>query len=779
MSRGRFSGATAVLALVVGPVWLCGPAAAAPMTPQQREAARHFQEKIQPFLKQYCLDCHSGPEAEGDVRLEQLQGLNSFFKQRRTWEQVAAMLRVGAMPPEDADPRPSKEQTDQVLRWVQGQLESFDCKTIRFPGRVTIRRLNRVEYRNTVRDLLGVDYPGVKDFPADDVGYGYDNIGDVLSVSAIHLEKYLDAAEWISQRAFAVPQAAPPAVYSGNKLQGGGRHRLGRVLVSRGRIGVQHQVPYAGRYTVIVRATGDQAGPAPVLVAIWVNGKRVAQRPVRAQRPKLETLTFQLPLKPGRCRLEVEFLNDYYRPRDPDPKKRGDRNLYVSSIEFHAPRRMPEKLPWAHKRYLRVRPGKGTSWESAARRVLRPLVSRAYRRPARPEEVERLVQLVLLAKQHGEPFERGMQLALQAILVSPHFLYRVERDPAPDDPDGVRLIDEFELATRLSYFLWSTMPDEELFLEARRGTLRKNLEAQVRRMLASPKAEALVENFAGQWLQLRLLDNMTPDPDRFPMWNDRLREAMRRETELFFQDVMRHDRSIFLFLDADYTFLNETLAKHYGIPGVYGEHFRRVQLRDPRRGGVLTQASVLTITSNPTRTSPVKRGKWIMEQILGTPPPPPPGDAPPLPEGKQAELKGTLRKRLELHRANPVCASCHQVMDQLGFAFENYDAVGRWREKDGPHPIDPSGKLPDGRSFRNAAELKKILLQEDEKFRRTFVSNLLTYALGRGLEYYDRCAVEEICKKVKAQGDRFSAVVLAIVQSDPFQKRAARRDPFE
>ncbi len=780
MRRGRFlavgSFVAAVFLAVVG-----GQQAIAlePAGTQQEQAARELKEKILPFFKQYCLDCHSGEEAEGELRLDELQGLNTFFKKRRTWEQVAAMLRVEAMPPEDAEPRPDKKQTQQVLRWVQGQLESFDCNSIRFPGRVTIRRLNRVEYRNTVRDLLGVDYAGVEDFPADDVGYGYDNIGDVLTVSAIHLEKYLDAAEWISQQAFAVPESAPPAIYSGNELRGGRRHRLGRLLVSTGRIGVQHPVPYAGRYTIIVRATGDQAGPAPVLVALRVDGKKIAQRPVRAQRPKLEVLTFRLPLQKGRRRIEVEFLNDYYRPRDPDPQKRGDRNLYVNTIEIHAPARLPEKLPWAHKRYLRMHPGKGQSWESAARRILRPLMSRAYRRPARPEEVQRLIPLVLQAKEHGEPFERGMQLALQAILVSPHFLYRVERDPAPEDPDGVRLIDEFELATRLSYFLWSTMPDEELFLEARKGTLRKNLKQQVLRMLASPKAQALVKNFAGQWLQLRLLDNMTPDPDRFPTWNDRLREAMRRETELFFQDILQHDRSILLFLDADYTFLNETLARHYGIPGVRGEHFRRVELRDPRRGGVLTQASVLTITSNPTRTSPVKRGKWIMEQILGTPPPPPPGDAPPLPEGKQAELKGTLRQRLEQHRANPVCASCHRVMDQLGFAFENYDAVGRWRDKDGPHPIDPSGKLPDGRSFRNAAELKKILLQEDEKFRRTFVSNLLTYALGRGLEYFDRCAVEDICKQVKVQGDRFSAVVLAIVQSDPFQKRAARRDPFE
>jgi hypothetical protein len=358
------------------------------------------------------------------------------------------------------------------------------------------------------------------------------------------------------------------------------------------------------------------------------------------------------------------------------------------------------------------------------------------------------------------------------VLVSPNFLFRIEKDEQPNNPKHVHNINEHELATRLSYFLWSSMPDDELFRLASEGKLRQELAAQVKRMLQSPKARALTENFAGQWLQIRNLSTTSPDPKLFPSF-DRggLRRAMQRETELFFEAIVKEDRSIFDLLHADFTFLNERLAQHYGVPGISGRDFQRVKLSDDRRGGILTMASVLTITSNPTRTSPVKRGKWILENILGTPPPPPAPDAGEL---EAQPLKGTLRQRMEQHRANPNCAVCHQRMDPLGFAFENFDAIGAWRDNDAGQPIDPSGVLPDGKKFNGPAELKKVLQQKQDLFRRCLAEKMLTYALGRGLEYYDKCAVERICEQLARNHDKTSSLILAIAHSDPFQKRRGK-----
>jgi hypothetical protein len=369
-------------------------------------------------------------------------------------------------------------------------------------------------------------------------------------------------------------------------------------------------------------------------------------------------------------------------------------------------------------------------------------------------------------------FENSIQITLQAVLVSPHFLFRGEFQPEPGNPKRLHPIDDFALASRLSYFLWSSMPDDELFRQAERGRLRRNLESQVRRMLRDPKASAFVENFAGQWLQLRNLDLVTPDAKQFPDFDEDLRKAMRKETEMFFGYILREDRSVLEFIDANYTFANERLARFYGVPGLKGHAFRRVSLKDSRRGGLLTQASILTITSNPTRTSPVKRGKWVLENLLGTPPPPPPPNVPELKEGKEAVLSGTLRQRMEQHRANPNCASCHARMDPIGFGFENYDAIGAWREKDGEFSIEASGKLVSGESFNGAAEFKRILLkQKRDEFVRCLTEKLLTYALGRGLEYYDRCAVDQITKNLAANRYKLSSLVVEVIKSAPFQMR--------
>ncbi|HJT75703.1 MAG TPA: DUF1592 domain-containing protein, partial [Gemmataceae bacterium] len=606
-----------------------GPARAA-----EARAPGTFARQVAPLLKPYCTTCHGGAKPRGHLALDGFHDDASAAAAHDVWERVLKNVRSGDMPP-PKKPRPTPEEVAQLTAWVGHRLAHADCGRID-PGHPTLRRLNRAEYDNTVRDLVGVPFQPAEDFPADDVGNGFDNMGDVLSLPPLLLEKYLAAAEKVVDAAFGDPELRR------------------RILVA-----------------------------------------------------------------------------------EPSPR--------VSTLE-------------------------------ASRKVIESFARRAYRRPVTPDEVNRLCRFVRLAESQGDGFEKGIRLALEAVLVSPHFLFHVELDPQPRNALRVHAISDYELASRLSYFLWSSMPDDELFGLARQGTLHRPavLEAQVRRMLRDPKARALVENFGDQWLEVRNLKTVAPDPGRFPDFDDALRADMLRETELFFGAVVREDRSVLDFLDADYTFLNERLARHYGIPGVQGEEFRRVLLHDGRRGGVITQASVLTVTSNPTRTSPVKRGKWILEVLLGAPPPPPPPNVPELNDKPSAVRAGTLRQRMEQHRANPSCAACHQRMDPLGFGLENYDAVGGWRVKEGDFAIDASGTLPGGQSFNGPEGLKKVLEGRSEEFCRCLGEKMLTYALGRGLESYDQCTVDRIVKALKKDNYRFSALVLEVVKSEPFQKRRGK-----
>jgi hypothetical protein len=490
---------------------------------------------------------------------------------------------------------------------------------------------------------------------------------------------------------------------------------------------------------------------------------------VDAEKGKAKTFEVTAKFPAGEKPVHVAFVNSF---QDKESKKAREFGLEAIEIEgpFNAVQ-PPE--PASRKLLLVSRPGSGTAERAAAEKVLANFARRAYRRPAKPDEVARLMKLYDTAAAQGEKFPDALKLPMKAVLVSPHFLYRIEEDPK--DPNSVRTISDFELATRLSYFLWSTMPDEELFALAAKGDLRKPgvLESQVRRMLRDPKSKALAENFAAQWLELRKIKALAPDPGYYPAWDESLRGAIVREAEAFFEYVVREDRPVTDFLDADYTFANDRLARHYGIAGVTGPEFRLVKLPDGRRGGVITMASTMTVTSNPTRTSPVKRGKWILENILGTPPPPPAPDVPELPPTGQ--LKGTLRQQMEQHRADPKCAVCHAKLDPLGFGLENFDGVGGWRTLDNKKPIDASGELPGGVQFDGPAQLRKVLLGKADQFRNCFAEKLLTFALGRGLEYYDKCALDAVVSASKADGDRFSAVVLAIVKSDPFQKRKGKR----
>jgi len=557
-------------------------------------------------------------------------------------------------------------------------------------------------------------------------------------------------------------------------VEGGGR-RLGR----EGDIFVNFNFPRAGEYVLRAQAYGEHAGDEPprMKFLLGVNDLATFDVPVTVGNSRLYETTVKVPA--GTNRFAAAYLNNFVDRKNADPKKR-DRNLIIEWLEITGPVDVPPPaLPETHRRifFRDQAPTNRADQIEYASEILARFATRAYRRPVDSNEVSRLLPLVKLALNQGDSFERGVQLALQAALVSPHFLFRGELQPEPDNPSSVHPINEYALASRLSYFLWSSMPDVELLAEAGKGTLRKNLERQVRRMLKNPKSRALVENFAGQWLQLRNVRLMAPDRQTFPRFDEPLRAAMIEETERFFDYILREDRSVLDFLDADYTFVNERLATHYGMPGVKGEPFQRVSLKGTPRSGVLTHASVLLLTSNPTRTSPVKRGKYVLENILGTPPPPPPPDVPELEESKQAALKGTLRQRMEQHREKPMCASCHARMDPIGFGFENFDGIGAWRDKDGAFAIETAGQLLTGESFGGPSELTDILgKRKRDDFVRCLTEKLLTYALGRGMEHYDRCAIDEIARGVGKKGYRFSSLVTGIVKSVPFQQRRGESD---
>ena len=675
-----------------------------------------------------------------------------------------------------------------IVEWIESSPNRPSRAPRPDPGRVTARRLNRAEYNNTVRDLAGVDLRPADDFPADDAGYGFDNIGDVLSLPPVLMEKYMAAADKIARAAIVTPLRVKPTL---EKFLAP-READGRIPVTAdGSFEVGHRFPVEAEYEIRIRVVDrryrpkkDQPLPPlppPARLATSLDGQQVKTLEVAADKYEQGTYDCRLEVPAGEHRLSAEFLAQGLEriPRIEDPKDpyKGERKLFVDNFIILGPRNVkPPVLTESHKRIMICGEAEGSYQPECAREILSKLARRAYRRPLRDGEVDSLLGLVKLADKEKDTFAQGIQLALKAILVSPHFLFRIERDPDLDNPDARHEIRQHELATRLSYFLWSSMPDEELFQAAEEGTLRgpKKLESQIRRMLEDPKSYALVENFAGQWLQLRNLESISPDPDRFPEFDEELRTAMRRETELFFESIMREDRSIVDFLDARFTFLNERLARHYGIEGVKGDEFRRIALEDERRGGVLTQASVLTVSSYPTRTSPVIRGKWLLENILGAPPPDPPPGAPPLDEAKVG-LNGTLREQLEQHRANPNCAVCHAKIDPLGFGFENYDAIGAWRTHYGKFPIDASGTLPGGKSFSGPSELRAILTAKERDFARCITEKILTYALGRGLEGYDKPTVEAILRRLEADDFRFSRLVVEIANSMPFRMRRGER----
>jgi len=778
-------GKTLVSGCLLGLALCALPGVGVAQQPGQQRSPREalwqqgYTEKVVPLLKRYCYECHSGDTAEAGLELADFATIQSLQADRKRWTKVVRMVDFAAMPPEGS-PQPSVKERQEMVRLLEPILFTIDCDIDRDPGRVTIRRMNRSEYNNTVRDLLGVDFKPAENFPSDDVGHGFDNIGDVLSLPPLLFEKYMDAAEQIADAAILLydPQNLPRQRFEGRKLRRHGSARFddtsrSYIIPSAGAVFAKYAPSYPGRYRLRVEAGAQQAGTEFAKMQVELDSKTVKVFDVKAKPNAMTVHSIEVDLEAREYELAAAFINDYYKPDAKNPRER-DRNLYVRAIELEGPLKLPsEAFPVSHRRLMIARPTKGKSVRQAAEEVLMPFVQRAFRRPVSKDELNPYVGLVERVVADDRSFGRGIQVAISGILVSPHFLFRIEEHSRADNAQQIQSLSQYELASRLSYFIWSSMPDDQLFSLASAGKLSDPivLRQQVKRMLADDRSQALVDNFASQWLNLRNLENIKPDPDQFGFFDEQLRNDMKRETELFFEAVMREDRSVLDLVTGRFSFLNERLAKHYGIEGVTGDEFRKVSLQDYPRAGVLTQGSILTLTSNPDRTSPVKRGKWILVNVLGTPPPDPPADVPELAAAQKASPTATLKEQLALHRENASCAICHRQMDPLGLGLENFDAVGRWREKDEDQVIDPQGSLPNGEKFKSPLELIQVLGGRQEDFHRALAGKMLTYATGRGLQYYDRCAVDDIIKNMRKSENRFSALVTEIVLSEPFRKK--------
>lgn len=783
--RLRFFYTLAITGLLILAVSTSGSQAPAAAPPSSANTAQTFDLTVKPLLAKSCLPCHNDRLTSGNLNLKMFSDPSSIASHRDEWERILRKVRTGEMPPKGL-PRPPAEQIDAMAKFIGDEFEKADSSVTADPGRVTARRLNRNEYTNTIRDLLAVDFRAEKDFPTDDSGHGFDNIGDVLTISPVLMEKYIDAAERISARAIgANPLPKKPlefAYESKNKTV----RRLNFTTIE-----ATHRVDWDGEYKVIIGLPGQRSEDAkPVTFGFWMDGKLIHSMQVETKPSKLVYFDpyseeeFQVYIPEGDHVFRAGFIDDEFaKGLTSADAYSNKKNKFLNMIKFVGP--YPSTMESAsRKKLLSCDPKTG---QTCVEKIVSTVAHRAYRRPVSKAEVASLMKFVSMAQSEGQSVEQGIQLAIQAMLVSPHFLFRIERDPNPTDAAKVHAVSDLELASRLSYFIWSSMPDDELLNLAESGKLHTPavLDAQVKRLLADPKSAAFADNFAGQWLETRNLDSVKPDPTKFPSWGPELRDAMKTETRMFFESVLRENKPISDFIDAKYTFVNELLAKHYGIDGVSGPDFRKVELTTDQRRGVLTQASVLTVSSYPTRTSPVIRGKYVLQNILGAPPPAPPADVPALDE-ESVGTAGSMRQQMEKHRANASCAACHARMDALGFGLEKFDALGRWRTMDGKFAIDASGTLPNGKSFETPSQLMGLIKDDMPDFSRCLTEKMLIYSLGRGLERYDKRTIETINRKVIADGYHFQSMIFEIVHSLPFQSRrgeavrvesAARQEP--
>jgi hypothetical protein len=790
------------LAVLISAVWVAPSASAR----GQRESLDAGGSPDAAVLKKYCVTCHNDARRTGSLSLEHAD-LTDVPKGAETWEKVIRKLRVDMMPPPGM-PKPPREQLDALTAYLETALDRAAVETPH-PGRTAMHRLNRAEYANAIHDLLALDIDASALLPPDDESSGFDNIADVLTISPSLMERYLSASWNISREAVGnVNIAASTSVYRVRPDLSQDQHVEGLPPGTRGGMFVKHAFPVDGEYTIKLRLwrnTFDlmRGMEDPHEIEIAMDGQRLtlvtaggreqflkmAENPGTFGADLDRKLTVTMPVKAGTHVIWATTVLRSHAVRDDLIKPflrttvdgldiMGDPSVDRLTIEGPRAATGPGNTP-SRKKIFVCTPVKPTDEDACATKILSSLARVAYRRPVDTQTVDTLMDFYRKGRAGvtaGSAFERGIESALQFVLASPEFLIRFEGDPPNIASKKAYRLDDIALASRLSFFLWSSLPDDQLLTLASQGKLKDPavLEQQVKRMLADSRSEALVTNFAEQWLHLRNLKNSAPDLEAFPDFDDNLRQAMKEETSLFFDSIVHEDRSVVDLLNADYTFVNERLARHYGIPNVYGSQFRRVKVTDEARRGLLGQAAVLTVTSYPNRTSPVERGKWILTNLLGVPPQPPPPNVPPLADASVDGKVLSLRQRMERHRADPTCAGCHKAMDPIGFALESFDGIGRVRKTDGGMAIDTSGTLFNGANVDGVIGLRRSLVAQPEIFVGVMTEKLLTYALGRGLEYYDMPAVRTIVRDGKNADFRFSSIVLGIARSTPFQMKEAR-----
>ncbi|WP_197442881.1 DUF1592 domain-containing protein [Lignipirellula cremea] len=788
------------------------------------------------------MDCHNQYDSEGNLDLTHFDSLQDLLRDREPWRKVLKQLKAGSMPPDGVD-RPQQAETAEVIAWLERAVTHIDRSQPIDPGRVTIRRMNRTEYNNTIRDLFGVEMRLADEFPEDDVGYGFDNIGDVLAISPLRMEQYIRAAERLTACLLGKSEefeldATTEAVFFERTKKTRNNSDRGLEMIPDTELYLDFEFPAPGEYEMRVYAWGvanpdekDRSlnerwlekdgqripppGAKPAAAAELLCDDRslgvidvypgsgttalktayavrffaqAGQRRLRIRHrfstettPKEVQSHSKTPVRAPRLGVRRVGIRGPYSfnggaKRTAPASQRPDAELWLAAERGE---NATPQLAEAHRLLLEVRPSSTLDVPEAAAKILRPLASQAFRRPITPAELDSLIGYVESQVKAGADFEEGIELAVQAILVSPRFLFRLELGPPPEDLAIIAPVDDYALASRLSYFLWASLPDERLFRLAAKGKLSEDavLAAQVERMLRDPRSAAFVEGFFGQWLGLRKVLDVQLDRELYPEFSTQLKADLHRETMLLVDSLVRENRSAVELLTADYTFVNGELAKFYGIPGITKDaDFQRTPLAGVPRQGVLTHGSLLMLTSYPNRTSPTRRGAWILETILGEEPPDPPADVPPLDETQAASSDLPLRRQLELHRSNATCASCHRVMDTIGFGFEHFDAIGKWRDQDGKQPIDAAGELPSGESFQSAQELVQILANREEAFVRHLSAKLLTFATGRGVEYYDRVAIDQIVENTRDQHFRLQDLVSEIVLSRPFRLTRSERE---
>ncbi|HEY7170348.1 MAG TPA: DUF1592 domain-containing protein [Vicinamibacterales bacterium] len=751
------------------------PAAA---SPQSAASVRATVDK-------YCVTCHSQRLRTAGLSLDTLD-TSDIPKHAELWEKVTAKLRTGAMPPAGA-PRPDAATVADTAAWLESSLDEAAARRPN-PGRPPLHRLNRVEYANAVRDLLAVEIDPRALLPADDQGYGFDNNAGALTMSPGLMDRYLLAARRIARMAVGASSTRPVVeTFTVSRLLTQD-DRVDEALPfgSRGGLALRYQFPFDAEYVMRIRLQGATARTAGEQIDVRLDGERIALLTTGAPRPAAEgvpdpVLETRFGAKAGPRLIGVSVIGRTAVAEGLAPARLPVGNISfrssgVSAIELEGPFNVqgPGDTP-SRRRLFTCRPSAPPDQARCAAEIAGTLARRAFRRPAEERDVRTLLGFYDQAR--GGGFEAGVQAIVERVLIDPEFLFRVERDRAAIPSGEAYRLSDLELAARLSFFLWSSLPDDELLDAAARGRLHDPavLRAQVTRMLADPRSSSLVTNFASQWLHLRNLRAAAPDLAEFPDFDENLRLAFQRETELLIESQLREDRPVTDLLTTSYTFVNERLARHYGIRGVYGSHFRRVTIDTPERIGLLGQGSILTVTSYATRTSPVLRGKWLLENILGTPPPAPPPNVPSLKENSEAVKPTTVRERMEEHRRNPVCASCHARMDPLGFALENFDAIGRWRTTGEDNAaIDASAALPDGTKFQGPVGLRTVLVARRDEFAATIAEKMLTFALGRGVEYFDRPSLRAVMRQARGQDYTWSSIIMGIVTSTPFQMRSAK-----